>query len=115
MIYTASSLALALLEMLVHVKPDQIPDYMWVAAEVQDRCVDFPDSLPADPADYGTKWLEIRGGKIALAVPFVIVPENNILFNPDHTDFSSIQWTDPLELKIDPRLLYRAPLALPSA
>jgi hypothetical protein len=34
MLFASSSLALALLEILVHVKRDQLPDYMCTAAEV---------------------------------------------------------------------------------
>jgi RES domain-containing protein len=104
-IYTASSLALALLEMLVHVTSDQVPDYMWTSAEVPDDCVDHLHSIPSDPAEHGSRWLETRGGSVALSVPSVIVPEENVLLNPAHTDFSRIVWGEPAPLTIDPRLL----------
>jgi RES domain-containing protein len=110
MLYTASSLALALLEMLVHVDRAQLPDYMWVLAEVPDELITWPSfygegPLPSDTARYGTKWLETPGERVALAVPSVIIPEHNVLLNPVHTDFTRIKWGQPIALNIDPRLL----------
>jgi RES domain-containing protein len=105
MIYTASSLALALLEVLVHVKLDQVPtDYVWVAAEFNQKLIERVEELPGDPAEYGSAWLHKRGGKVVLAVPSVILPERNFLMNPDHTDFSKIKWGEPMPLEIDSRL-----------
>jgi hypothetical protein len=104
MIYT-SSLALGLLEMLVHLKPDQIPDYSWISADVPDGLTQKLTKIPDDPAAYGTAWLSKPKGTVALSVPSVIVPEVNILLNPDHSDFSQIQWTTPKVLDVDPRLL----------
>jgi hypothetical protein len=78
MLYTSSSLALALLEVLVHVKLDQIPDdYVWVMAEFDGELVVKLGDVPNDPAEYGTEWLHApnRGG--ILSVPSVIVPETN--------------------------------------
>jgi len=105
MLYTASTIALALLEILVHVERDQLPDYMWVAADVPDDCIKRIDFIPPDTARYGTEWLETPGSSVALAVPSVIVPEHNVLLNPVHTDFSRIQWGKPAFLEIDPRLV----------
>ena len=51
----------------------------------------------------GTLWLSRQGGKLALQVPSVIIPESNILLNPDHTDFAKIRWDDAIALKIDSR------------
>ncbi|MGO9258612.1 MAG: RES family NAD+ phosphorylase [Bryobacteraceae bacterium] len=105
MLYTASSLALALLEMLVHVERDQLPNYMWVAADVPDDYIEHISAIPSDPASYGTAWLERPGATVALAVPSVIIPEQNVLLNPGHTDFSRIAWADSVTLEIDPRLI----------
>src|ERR1700722_17304509 len=107
MLYTSSSLALALLEILVHIKRDQVPDYVWLAAEIPDHLMEFSGltEVPPDSVEIGTRWLETSGRKEALRVPSVIIPEQNILLNPVHTDFSRIQWADPVELKVDPRLL----------
>src|SRR5882724_11261053 len=73
MLYTSSSIALALLEILVHVTRNQLPDYMWRSADVPDDIITRAKEIPADPAEYGTAWLERRGSTAALAVPSVIV------------------------------------------
>lgn len=109
-LYGSCSLALALLEMLVHVKRDQVPDYWWRSAEVPDSMIEDHPSLevgivPPDSAEQGAEWLDTPSGYLALAVPSVIVPEPNILINPNHTDFIHIQWNAPEQLVIDPRLL----------
>jgi len=104
-IYTASSLALALLEILVHVSIEQIPDdYVWLKAEFSESFIQYPREIPADTAVFGSEWLHTRGGKVILAVPSVIVPEPNYLMNPDHMDFINIAWGEPEPLQIDPRL-----------
>lgn len=106
MLYTSSSLALAVLEILVHIERDQLPVYMWEAAEIRQEWVDDSSVplIPPNPSDAGSKWLGQRGGKLALAVPSVIVPEKNYLLNPSHTDFSAVRWSLPQELLFDPRL-----------
>ena len=104
-IYTSSSLALALLEILVHIQPDQIPDdYWYVIAEFSEDLVEILDIVPEDTQMAGSKWLSDRGRSAILQVPSVIVPENNFLLNPEHTDFSQIRWSEPTPLQIDPRL-----------
>jgi RES domain-containing protein len=104
MIYTSSSLALALLEILVHLRLDQIPDdYVWVQAEFNDKLVERLKEAPPDPAAYGSDWLH-TGGKTILSVPSVIVPERNLLMNPDRSDFTQIKWGGAVPLVIDARL-----------
>lgn len=106
-IYTSSSLALALLEILVHVELDQVPDYVWMAADVPKGMVEASGivDIPPDSSRIGTEWLARPGSRVALRVPSVIVPESNILLNPDHTDFPEIHWNSPASLMIDSRLL----------
>lgn len=118
MLYTASSISLALLEVLVHVQRDQIPDdYYWVKAEIPAHLqVDSLPEVPDSPADYGTMWLNSagRGGGVVLSVPSVIVPERNFLINPAHSDFGGIRWSDAGKLLIDPRLRGSSPPGSPS-
>jgi len=104
-LYTASSIALALLEILVHIKQDQIPDdYVWIQAEIPETLtVETVYELPESPADYGTMWLNSARSPV-LSVPSVIVPERNYLLNPNHADFAGIQWRAPQRLQIDSRL-----------
>jgi len=105
-IYTSSSLSLALLEILVHVTLDQVPsDYVWIAAEFDDQFIEpAPNEIPEDTAEYGSQWLRTAGGKPVLEVPSVIVPERNFLLNPDHTEFANIKWSEAKALEVDPRL-----------
>lgn len=75
MLYTSSSIALALLEILVHIKVDQIPsDYVWLKASIPDISITYVPDIPSDPAAFGTDWL-MNGRGAVLAVPSVIVPE----------------------------------------
>jgi RES domain-containing protein len=107
-LYTASSIALALLEILVRITPEQLPeDYLWTTTDIPEDSIDVAvDELPDETAKFGTEWLD-SGSAVALAVPSVIVPELNYLLNPNHTDFSRMNWSAPQLLKIDPRLLRR--------
>jgi RES domain-containing protein len=105
MIYTTSSLALGLLEMLVHLKPNQLPDYSWISTEIPLSLTQELNETPDDPAAYGTAWLSQPGSSVGLIVPSVIVPEVNVLLNPAHSDFASLHWSNPMPLKVDPRLL----------
>lgn len=116
--YCASSLSLAVLELLVHVDVADIPNDL-VAVEVE-----IPDYLPMrrlDVADLPTNWrkeagrgaLQVLGGawvkdsvEVGLMVPSAVVPgEMNILLNPSHPDVAKVRIvaTDPFSL--DPRLL----------
>jgi RES domain-containing protein len=116
-VYTAGSISLAILEILVRLQQTQFL-HSYVIFDM-----DFPDSLvqELDPAllpanwrvspapiaakEIGDNW--IRGSASAvLRVPSVIVPsENNFLINPAHGDFSSINIGNPVVLDIDHRLL----------
>jgi RES domain-containing protein len=117
-VYCASSLSLAILELLVHVDVADIPNDL-VAVEVE-----IPDYLPMrrlDVAGLPPNWrkesgrsnLQALGGvwakdgvEVGLVVPSAVVPgEINILLNPSHPDVAKVRIvaTDPFSL--DPRLL----------
>lgn len=117
-VYCASSLSLAILELLVHVDVADIPNDL-VAVEVE-----IPDYLPMrrlDVAGLPPNWrkesgrsnLQALGGvwakdgvEVGLVVPSAVVPgEMNILLNPSHPDVAKVRIvaTDPFSL--DPRLL----------
>jgi RES domain-containing protein len=102
MIYTASSLALAVVEALVHLNPDQIPDDL-MAFEI-----DIPDDISTEllsplPKNWrktpapsacqraGDTW--IRSGRTAiLIVPSAVIPnEKNYLLNPKHEDMGKVR------------------------
>jgi len=115
-VYSSGTIALAALEMLAHVDPEDAPDDMVVIP------ADIPDDLaitevalrslpgswrsfPAPPRlqQIGLDW--VRGGRTAvLSVPSVLVPqERNYLLNPDHPDFRRIKRGKPKAFAIDPR------------
>ena len=114
LVYTAGSEALAILELLVHVSPQQIPsDHVCIPAEVPDPLI---ESLPEDalPSDWrrnpaatsrlGSRWLR-AGASAVLRVPSVVVPrEWNYLINPAHPAFPTLAVQPALPIEFDPRL-----------
>lgn len=117
-VYTAATLSLAALEILVHVQ-----DYTLLsAAEYSCIRLDFASRLvrkitPHDlPADWqaiehpeckriGDAWIG-QGQTPVLAVPSVVIPqETNYLLNPNHPDFPSILAFPPQAFSFDMRLL----------
>lgn len=113
-VYTAQSLSLAALEILVHLKQtNNIQPFCAYSAEIPDAFILKPDSLPPGwrsrievSRRFGDTWLEAKTSA-ALLVPSVITPgERNVLLNPAHPQFSS-RWilTGPTVYAFDPRLL----------
>ena len=64
-------------------------------------------TVPIDSAEQGIAWLDRPGGSVALAVPSVIIPERNILLNPNHTDYINVAWDESHPLTVDPSLIQR--------
>ena len=114
-VYTSSTLALALVETLVHLPGGVLPAYTAIQIEFDDLLVDTldPKDLPSDwmndPAPTSTKalgdaWVA-AARKPIFRVPSVVVPiEFNYLLNPNHPDFARIQIRAPLRFPFDPRL-----------
>lgn len=116
-IYTAGSLALAALEMLVHLDNDELLSaYSYVAANIPADLI-LPvrewSLLPADwntsPAPLSLQQIGDEGvsanASAALEVPTAIVPgENNYLLNPTHPDFAQIRLEAPQRFVFDERL-----------
>jgi len=117
MVYTAGSLALAVLELLVQVDVDLIPeDLVAIGVEVGERvrirslrAAQLPagwDRYPAPDATQalGASW--IAGGETALlAVPSAVVPqESNYLVNPAHAGVRGFRLLPPEPFRLDPRL-----------
>lgn len=117
-VYTASTLALAALEYLAHVKGEELPQGL-VALEVE-----LPDDVPtgvvdlADlPVDWnlipchpacvaiGDRWVaECRA--LLLRVPSAIIPEeSNYLLNPRHPDAPRARVVTMRDFTFDARLL----------
>lgn len=98
-VYVSTSISLAALEILVHVKNEaMLSQYQLFTLTIADDDVEYLDKkwLPADwqenPApvstmDLGTGWLQANSA-LALVLPSCIIPyENNAILNPLHPEF----------------------------
>ncbi len=114
-VYTAGSLSLAMLEMLVQDQPLRAR-YVAIAADLPDDLAletITADQLPDDWRDasarealraLGTDWAR-RQETAVLAVPSAIIPiESNYLLNPAHADFGRMKAGAPELLETDLRL-----------
>lgn len=100
-VYCAESIALCLLEILVHLTPERMPaDYAVMATEV-------PDDLPTHRGVW-QEALASEGQNPVWIVPSVIVPfEHNIVLYPEAAGYrAAIEWVRPFA--IDERLLGKA-------
>jgi RES domain-containing protein len=117
-VYTATSAALAALEVLVHVDPLNAPSDLQLLTvdlppHVSSETID-PTSLPkrwsAVPAPralqrLGTAWLTALRSA-ALVVPSAIIPiERNVLLNPQHPDSVHVRIVARAPFTFDTRLL----------
>lgn len=117
LVYTASSLSLALLEQLVRIDPDEIPDdFVSIAIDLpRDFSVQMmtQDQFPAQwqKPEYlswfrqqGDTWLK-QQTSLALIVPSVIVSEEtNILLNPQHPEMKKVKLAEIKPFIFDNRL-----------
>jgi len=107
LVYSASSAALAVLEIRVHLDlaPDLVPDdYVLVTIDLRELPIEIVDRVPADPKAFGDQWLEEKRTPV-LQVPSAIVPENaNILLNPAHPLASGASVAGSRRFEFDRRL-----------
>src|SRR6185369_12006158 len=115
MLYASSSLSLACLEILVHIREPRLPaDCSWVRISVPNGLMEqAPDELDAADEDacreFGSAWVA-SAKRPAVEVPSVIVPvERNLLLNPLHKDFAALSFSTPESFAFDPRLLKVGP------
>jgi len=112
-IYTASSLALAALEMLAGLPSiNMLNFFKCIRVSIEEQYIQKLDSLPdgwnAIPAGsvskkIGGDWAQ-KADFPVLEVPSVIIPfENNYLLNPNHPDFKYLQLGNPQEFTFDQR------------
>lgn len=124
-VYAATHLSLALLEQLVHVSPERLPDAFRAFA------IELPEDVPVETVNlsppardplacrrYGDTWATALRSA-ALIVPSALVPatpdpggigtdERNVVLNPRHA--SAIEWrVVETSFRIDPRLKRMAP------
>ncbi|HUR83449.1 MAG TPA: RES family NAD+ phosphorylase [Thermoanaerobaculia bacterium] len=115
-VYTADSVALATLEILVHMASPSIPAYVMIPCYFHEALVEEVDvtRLPANwnahvsPPELrqiGDRWARERVSPV-LRVPSAVIPiEFNYLLNPEHPDFGSVDVGEPRSFRLDPRLL----------
>lgn len=117
MVYASGTVALAALEMLVHLNRSSLLAF-YVLCEVR-----FDDSLvsaieadkipgnwrqyppPSWLQSFGDAWIR-RGLSVVLGVPSAVVErERNYLLNPRHPDFGQVTIGQPAPFRFDSRLL----------
>lgn len=117
-VYTSSTLALAVLELLVHVDPEEMPtDLVALRIDGPDSVSEEripPEALPPDwnrildhPAcrKAGEDWAQ-EGQPALLRVPSAVVPEEeDVLLNPAHPEAAGFVVTARRPFALDPRLL----------
>lgn len=112
--YTASSVSLAMLEMLVHINREDIPtNRRLLTYELSDDLITELIELPAGWNDLpyvptvrsaGDAWVA-AGTSLALMVPSAVARhESNILINPSHPSFAEIKLLQDEPLALDERL-----------
>ena len=115
-IYTAGSLALASIELVVNLpSPKLLQTFIRIPARFDPSLVEelVPAKLPKDwqsrPISPKTKaigdtWAKQQRSAV-LKVPSIVVPEeHNYLMNPAHPDFAQIEVGRPVIYHFDPRL-----------
>ncbi len=116
-VYTAGSLSLALLEMIVHLEIKNLLNYFKVipvqfsASLVQtvplEELSPFWNAAPPlySSKHIGDQWTQ-ENRSVVLCIPSAVVPnELNYLLNPQHPEFSKISIGDPLDLPLDARIV----------
>ena len=115
-IYTASNIALATIETILHIRGGslpfnrflvqiEVPDDVWAARTVLDPLPGGWDAVPAGLTSRttGDAWAA-SNSSILLAVPSVSVPdEYNVLINPLHASIASISAKTLKRWIYDPR------------
>ena len=115
-VYTSGTLALAALEILVHLNPPVRLEYVAIPFDFEDAWVqklklsDLPADWMEEPPPPSTQLLGDRWVKQArsaiLELPSAIVRiEPNYLLNPAHPDFRKVQIGKAMPFAFDPRLL----------
>jgi RES domain-containing protein len=116
-VYASEHLSLATLEVLVHVRIDQvrvafhafeitIPDALVevVADEQLPRGWDAA-AIARATREFGSSWAR-EGRSVALSVPSVIIKqERNLVLNPLHPDVVKLEIARPTRFRFDERLL----------
>lgn len=118
LLYTSSTLSLALLEVLVHLEKEMmVPKYSLASLTFDERMVadvreiaELPQDwsgpmLSADVRAIGDEWSR-SFRSVVLKVPSIVVPkEFNYLINVEHQDFEKVKLGNPEAFIFDDRLI----------
>ncbi len=116
-VYSSEHLSLAVLEVLVHARVDQVRiAFHAFEITIPDALVEVvPDeqlprgwdgaAIARATRELGETWARERRS-VALAVPSVIVrQERNVVLNPLHSEFAQLPVARPVRFRFDQRLL----------
>ena len=116
LVYLAESIALATLEVLVHLQDaETLPKYALADIQFDSslvrelRAEDLPENWnvfphPASTKEIGRQWVDTRSSAL-LKVPSSVSPrEANYLLNPEHPDANGVEVAAVLDHAFDPRL-----------
>ena len=121
MVYCAESLALAVLEIRVHLAIARPKErFIGIKVQLAAPAIEYPDpsSLPPDwrqtpetsttdnsARRFGARWISERRS-VAIQLPSAVIPNESIyLLNPEHPDFAgAVQITGTVSVSLDDRL-----------
>lgn len=107
LVYAASTAALAVLEVRVHlgIPPDLVPDdYVLLGIDLADLPIETLTAFPEDAQAFGDGWLQDQRTPV-LQVPSAIVPESmNLLLNPAHPSAAETRIISSRRFDFDRRL-----------
>jgi RES domain-containing protein len=113
LVYTSESIALAVVEALVHITGAFPSDYLAFLVGVPDDAIEPLDAARLKSAwsedigytrAIGDQWLQ-QTRSLALLVPSaVVVASSNVLINPRHPNARNLEVVDQSPFRFDPRL-----------
>jgi RES domain-containing protein len=122
LLYTAASLALAVLEVLVHLEDEEVlADYSYASVQFDEAVVMPVEKIAQLPLDWrefpvpnavrriGNEWVR-SGSSAVLRVPTAILPrEFNYIINLEHEDARGIEYGSVERFVFDRRFVERRP------
>lgn len=104
-VYMAGSIALAVLENLVHMSRQDFPTgYVVVGAVIPEDVVVLNLDEDANPREGGDEWFDTQASAVLRVESVVVRGESNFLLNPTHPDFRRIVVESAKPFEFDPRL-----------